>query len=555
MARYYIDFRGFTDGGFVQSGWKWGQANGGYSASVSSAPWGKVVTVNSSTAGTKILSPNVVDGFNDIEGLIKFRFSSASGKQGILSLRYGGNTEANTTGYTLSGSFISGAGQLAIDEGQTGYVTWTPWNYLSGINYWARFRVIGNTMKAKVWADGSPEPSSWMIDITNTARPTGSYSGIHQYGIGAVTVENLSFATDGDTAVPYDDWTKTQSGIFKVNTLAASTDVGGYSAGFGGVAGYGGSFGTAFVPTSTINDKTQTGLFRVKKDITNNQLGKFRIKQTYSVSQSGLFRVRTTSNITQSGQFRISSEPSRLQSGKFRIQTANDKSQNGRFIVSAITIQDQEGLFRVQTAPSKNQLGKFTVIGTTTRNQDGLFRVRTSSSFNQIGQFRVNTTSNKTISGKFRLSAKQDKNQSGQFKVENLRTNNQLGKFRVYGKNTIQEVFIPESRYIAREGSQGVVQTAEANSGSIFESINKTDNLLIASSPIVEKDYKANGTVVGKILSNNEYTVMLFEPEFKWLSEDTLYVIIEENNIINMIPKKGTFTAGEAEHGRLQEVI
>lgn len=265
MALYYIDFNGFTPGSFLEPGWKWGQANGGYGASITDTgptAAGKIVNLTSSSAGTKILSPNIVDGFNDIEALVRFRFSSATGKQGIVSLRYGGNTESNTTGYTLSGSVIGNVGQLAIDEGGTGYVSWTPWNYQSGVNYWARFRVIGNNMKAKVWQQGTAEPTSWMIDVNNSARPTGSYSGIHQYATGSVTYELLSFATDGDTApagptLVVANASHAHSAPNVDAAVPTSTPTLGYSGGYGGMfAGYGSALGLAVQDTTLVVNNT-----------------------------------------------------------------------------------------------------------------------------------------------------------------------------------------------------------------------------------------------------------------------------------------------------------
>ena len=265
MALYYIDFNGFNTGGFVVPGWTWRQANGSCSASVTdtgATNVGKIVNLSSSSAGTKILSPNVVDGINDIEGLVRFRFSSDVGKQGILSLRYGGTTESNTTGYTLSGSFISGKGQLAIDEGGTGYVSWTPWNYLSGVNYWARFRVIGNNMKAKVWQAGTAEPAGWMIDVNNSARPTGSYSGMHQYGVGSVTYELLSFASNGDTApagptLVVADAAHSHSADNVEAAIPNQTPQVGYSGGYGGTfAGFGSALGLALQNTELVINNT-----------------------------------------------------------------------------------------------------------------------------------------------------------------------------------------------------------------------------------------------------------------------------------------------------------
>ena len=34
---------------------------------------------------------------------------------------------------------------------------------------WVRLRVEGSTIKAKVWTDGSAEPSNWEIEVTDTS--------------------------------------------------------------------------------------------------------------------------------------------------------------------------------------------------------------------------------------------------------------------------------------------------------------------------------------------------------------------------------------------------
>lgn len=257
MAKYYINFNAMTPGAFFESGWKWGQANGGYGASITDTGAGTLVNMSSSSAGTKILSPNILDGINDIEGLALFRTSSNVGKQGILSLRYGGTTEANTTGYTLSGSLIGGVRSLAIDEGATGYIAWVPWDYQPGTNYWVRFRVIGNTMKAKVWLQAEQEPVAWAMEQTNSVRSTGSYSGMHQYATGSVTYEKLSFASNGDTA-PASQAEVDRYNADIINAAApTSTPIVGYSGGYGGIfTGFGSALGLAKQNTSLVANDT-----------------------------------------------------------------------------------------------------------------------------------------------------------------------------------------------------------------------------------------------------------------------------------------------------------
>lgn len=194
MAQYFIDGSKQSSGSPVP-GWTGRLVpNGSFQKN------GNNLQLNGTSTGTKVYGCNAVDGVSDnIEILVRFYFSSDVGKQGIASLRYSGNSEATTKGYTLSGTVISGVGQLAIDEGSTGYAFWTPWNYLPNIWYWARYRIDGNRMRAKVWNDGSAEPD-WMIDNYNSVTSTGDYNGVHSYNTGNVYYSQVSFGTGGDSA-------------------------------------------------------------------------------------------------------------------------------------------------------------------------------------------------------------------------------------------------------------------------------------------------------------------------------------------------------------------
>lgn len=50
--------------------------------------------------------------------------------------------------------------------------------YTAGAFVWVRFQVIGSTLRAKVWADGSAEPSSWTVTATDTNFRTGGATGV-----------------------------------------------------------------------------------------------------------------------------------------------------------------------------------------------------------------------------------------------------------------------------------------------------------------------------------------------------------------------------------------
>ena len=250
MAQYLFDYRdGSTPRNLTD--WSFRQGNGGHRL----YPGAGFLALESTGSGTKVAAFDPLNGANDVEALVRFRLTSDRGKQGIVSLRYDGTTEANTTGYTLSGSFIQNKGQLCIDEGGTGNVAWTPWNYLPNVTYWARFRVNGNTMKAKVWNDGQNEPAAWMIDTTNNVRPTGSYSGLHTYMIGTVFYSFISFGTNGDTAPRAVNRLSYQSNAKIAWPLLPVVETPGIIwGGYGGVSYGSGAYGIATIPSYSIVD-------------------------------------------------------------------------------------------------------------------------------------------------------------------------------------------------------------------------------------------------------------------------------------------------------------
>lgn len=52
-------------------------------------------------------------------------------------------------------------------------------------NYWLRFRVRGTTLQGRVWAEGSTEPSTWNIEVTDSDISDAGVVGIWHYFTGA----------------------------------------------------------------------------------------------------------------------------------------------------------------------------------------------------------------------------------------------------------------------------------------------------------------------------------------------------------------------------------
>ncbi|MDQ1449543.1 MAG: hypothetical protein QOC79_2514, partial [Actinomycetota bacterium] len=67
-----------------------------------------------------------------------------------------------------------------------------PFAATAGTSYSLRFRVVGTTITAKVWATGTAEPANWTITSSDSALSRGNTGLRMQLGAG-VTVTYTSF--------------------------------------------------------------------------------------------------------------------------------------------------------------------------------------------------------------------------------------------------------------------------------------------------------------------------------------------------------------------------
>lgn len=75
--------------------------------------------------------------------------------------------------------------------------------HTTGVDYWIRLRVNGSSIQCRDWADGSGEPGTWQIDVTDTSVTGVGWVGAALYGAGTTTsgaLRQLGVGTNGDSA-------------------------------------------------------------------------------------------------------------------------------------------------------------------------------------------------------------------------------------------------------------------------------------------------------------------------------------------------------------------
>lgn len=527
--------------------------------------------------------------YEDSTGVVQFQnFAWSMSTDYFIRTRLSGNTRsvkiwAASTAEPGSWTFTSSATPPTIASPYSGVGTYQGDSYL----YVKQFSAGTNGDTAPMYAttDKSQNGAFSVVTPPPSSAPADGYSG----GYGGVAGYGQGYATAYYPTASISD--KDQVGNFRVKTLNDKSQVGQFRVRKTLDQSQIGKF-----RVKVTYDKPQLGQFRIKKTLDKTQVGIFRVKKTFDNTQVGRFWVRTLNTKNQIGAFRVASEPSRLQVGKFRVRVNLDKPQLGRFQVAAPTVRDQIGKFRVRRTYDVTQVGKFRTRVTLLKPQVGVFRVRVTNNKDitgkfrvsvkldktqigkfrvlnaydkpqvgkfsvrlqtdrvQTGIFRVRTTSNKPQIGRFLVRTSNDKHQTGRFRIEYLGVKPQVGKFRIYNKDTFEEVFVPTDQYIEDIESQGTLGTAVPETGAINEFGVPVNNVL---EDFVIPD---GGTVqiavetYGDIRGNNEWTILMFEGDFWWMDETGLNIIVQEyadDDIINLMPKKGNYKEGIIEYGEL----
>ncbi|MFL5626380.1 MAG: choice-of-anchor Q domain-containing protein, partial [Ktedonobacteraceae bacterium] len=143
--------------GNASDGHTWSSAGGSPTWSIASNQ-GKVTNTNTDTFA--LLATTT---YSDAEVLVRLSTTSANnGNWAGLTLRYSSPSSNYTAHLNFNGNL-----RLFRNGGGTQIAT-TPFAVLANTEYWLRFRAVGSTLSAKVWADGTNEPASWTLTATDT---------------------------------------------------------------------------------------------------------------------------------------------------------------------------------------------------------------------------------------------------------------------------------------------------------------------------------------------------------------------------------------------------
>jgi len=201
MAQFLTDFSEYTTG--IQPGdWteRWETLDGT-----------SIVTDDTAMVGDKklrqtvvgnnyyVLSWGDVGSVADVEGLVRFIPGSDVDSICRVLLRGSGFTSTRTAyfGYLHVNSNFIGL-QKYVNGVSTSLGT-AAMTLAVDTAYLMRIRANGTDVKLKVWADGSSEPASWDIEVTDSSVTSG-WAGVGQYGTSTQDIDWVSFATAGDTA-------------------------------------------------------------------------------------------------------------------------------------------------------------------------------------------------------------------------------------------------------------------------------------------------------------------------------------------------------------------
>lgn len=214
---FRTDFREYGTGG----------APNDWTAQDTSAGSGSIVTSAGSLSGNAfrftnlnagsgriVYSWNIVPSNSDFEILIRARQFSASGDTKPITGIFGRGSGAGMSAYWRmetryrTASAFDTLAMLINTAGGTAAQTDGPSPLYSGTAptawLWNRFRCNGTTIQGRSWQDGSAEPGTWLMSITDSNVPGPGLAGLiytANNAVPSIDVDFFSIALNGKTAL------------------------------------------------------------------------------------------------------------------------------------------------------------------------------------------------------------------------------------------------------------------------------------------------------------------------------------------------------------------
>jgi hypothetical protein len=143
---------------------------------------------------------NIADTTTTEEVLVKMRLGDDDDRGPGVALRHTMDASGRESAYVAY--LRSASDQIEINAFIAG-----GWQFLGAVNYvsspgvwyWMRFRAEGTTLKVRLWADGSAEPTTWTLTSSSSSIAAGS-AGVYVYEPNVVDFDRISVAISGSTA-------------------------------------------------------------------------------------------------------------------------------------------------------------------------------------------------------------------------------------------------------------------------------------------------------------------------------------------------------------------
>lgn len=372
---------GFSNGltNWTQSAGTWSTTNAALTNSANTGvDWfNDIILTNTSTYTDFELTADVKKGSANDQ--IVFRSGSSVGSGYGIQIRDTGNFRLENWG-SASLQNVANPGGLA--------------NWSTGTWYSVRIRVQGTHIQARIWLQGTTEPTTWYIDYTDS-------SNLHTTG-------SIGFSNENNTDVVYDSLI-----VYSLNTTTTL------------------KFQTGISSITQVAKRFQAGVARLTATTPRFQNGISRITITSKQFQSGLSRLTLITKQFQRGISRLTANTKRFQSGITRLTNTVKQFQPGVSRISIITSRFQSGVSRITVVTKRFQAGIANIRNNTLRFQTGLARLTVTNKKFQSGVSRVALISKHFLSGQSRIAIVTKRFQTGVAKVGTLLFKFQSGVSRI----------------------------------------------------------------------------------------------------------------------------
>lgn len=187
--------------------------------------------------------------------------------------------------------------------------------------------------------------------------------------------------------------------------------------------------------TSATTTKTETGVARVQKSVSQTITGKGRITATTTKTETGVARIQKAATQTETGVARVTATTTKTETGTARIQKSTTRTETGVARVTVSTTKTETGVARITASTTKTETGvaNILVTGTTSRTITGVARLQKAVTKTETGvaNILVSVTTTKTETGKARVTNSTSQTETGKADISKTTMRTITGTARI----------------------------------------------------------------------------------------------------------------------------